>query len=131
MNPADLDRFCGMPYSEASFDCADFVAHVQAELFNRAVQMPGVRPRGVEGQAAIGRLSAAYAVPTDAPRDGDLVLMFEHGQHRPGHAGVYFRLHHEDWVLHLPDRPSGSVLHRVRDLPDYGLRLERIYAWAH
>lgn len=130
MNPADLDRFCGMAYSEASFDCADFVALVQAELFDRAVRMPGARPRGVEGQAAIGELSMAYATPTPTPHDGDLVLMIEHGQKRAGHAGVYFRLAHEGWVLHLPDKPSGSVLHRIRNLPDYGLKLEGTYAWV-
>lgn len=127
---ADVERFTLIPYSEQAFDCADLVLLVQRELFGRAVQLPGRRPRGITGQAAIGELSRSLAIPTAAPQDGDLVLMLEHGHRRPGHAGVYFWLDHEAWVLHANEKTGCSILHRVRDLPDYGLRIEGYYAWV-
>ncbi|HBN54754.1 MAG TPA: hypothetical protein DD456_12230 [Stenotrophomonas sp.] len=130
MRLADIERFVAIPYDEGSFDCADLVVLVQQALFGRAVQMPGRRPRGTEGQAALGELSRPYGRRTEVPQDGDLVLMIEHGQRRPGHAGVYFNLAHEGWVLHANERNGCSVLHRVRELPDYGLRIEGYYAWA-
>jgi hypothetical protein len=130
MQLADIERFALIPYNEQAFDCADLVALVQRSLFGRDVQMPGRRPRGVEGQAAIGELSKAYARQTHAPRDGDLVLMIEHGQKRAGHAGVYFWVAHEAWVLHANEKTGCSILHRARDLPDFGLRIEGYYAWV-
>lgn len=130
MRLADVERFVAIPYDEREFDCADLVVLVQRALFGRTVQLPGRRPRGVEGQAALGELSRPYGRRTDMPQDGDLVLMVEHGQKRPGHAGVFFFLAHEGWVLHTNERNGCSVLHRVRELPDFGLRIEGYYAWA-
>ncbi|MBD9534647.1 peptidoglycan endopeptidase [Stenotrophomonas sp. STM01] len=130
MRLADVERFTLLPYDEQTFDCADLVALVQRELFGRQIQMPGRRPRGAEGQAAIGELSRPYARRTEAPQDGDLVLMIEHGQKRPGHAGVYFWLSHEAYVLHANEKTGCSILHRARELPDYGLRIEGTYSWV-
>lgn len=130
MRASEIDRFIGLSYDPASFDCADLVAQVQRELFGRVVQMPARRPRGAAGQAVIGELSKAYAVPTAAPVDGDLVLMFDKGQSRPGHVGVFFHLAHEGWVLHTTSALGSSWLHRVRELPDYGARIEGYYSWV-
>jgi hypothetical protein len=130
MRAPDVDRFVGIPYDTDTYDCADLVAQVQRELFGRDVQMPARRPRGAAGQAAIGGLSAAYAVPTTTPVNGDLVLMFDKGQSRPGHVGVFFHLAHEAWVLHTTSALGSSWLHRVRELPDYGARIEGYYTWV-
>lgn len=131
MRARDLDRFCQLPYDADAFDCADLVALVQREVFGREVRMPSSRPRGHAGAAVLGELSKGYATQrTGPPEDGDLVLMFDHGQKRPGHAGVFFRLAHEEWVLHSNERNGCSVLHRVRELPSWGLRIEGIYQWA-
>lgn len=130
MRLADVEALVGVAYCENSCDCADFVVLVQLQLFGRAVQLPGARPRGAAGQAAIGDLSRPYAKATLEPVDGDLVLMIEHGHKRAGHAGVYFRLAHEGWVLHSNEKNGCSVLHRVRDLPDFGLRIEGYYRWV-
>ena len=130
MRASDLDRFLGIPYDAETFDCADLVAQVQRELFGRAVLMPARRPRGDRGQAAIGALSGRYGTPTDKPRDGDLVLMVDRGQSRAGHVGVYFYLAHEGWVLHTTSALGSSWLHRVRELGDYGARIEGFYAWV-
>ena len=130
MRLADVERFTLIPYDDQSFDCADLVALVQREMFGRDVQMPGRRPRGVVGQAALGELSQPYGQRTATPQDGDLVLMIEHGQKRPGHAGVYFWLSHEAWILHANEKTGCSILHRARELPDFGLRIEGTYRWV-
>ncbi|MDV3469001.1 peptidoglycan endopeptidase [Stenotrophomonas sp. C3(2023)] len=130
MRAADVEALVGVPYCEKTCDCADFVVLVQQQLFGRAVRLPGARPRGAAGQAAIGDLSRPYATAAASPMDGDLVLMIEHGQKRAGHAGVFFRLAHEGWVLHSNEKNGCSVLHRVRDLPDFGLRIEGYYRWV-
>ena len=128
MRLADVERLTGTPYCEDTFDCADFVVMVQRELFGRDVRLPNGRPRGARGQLALGELSKPYGVRTDAPRDGDLVVMLEHG--RPAHVGVYFHLAQEGWVLHSNERNGCSVLHRVRELPEYGAPIEGFYTWV-
>jgi len=126
---AALERFIGIPYCARTFDCADLVVQVQRELFGRTVRLPSARPRGKTGAAHLHRQSQPLATRTTAPVDGDLVLMRDSGHKRPGHAGVYFFLAHEAWVLHVAATTGGSVLHRVRDLPDFGLTVEGFYTW--
>ena len=128
MRLADVERFVGVPYCEHTQDCADFVVLVQRELFGRHVELPNGRPRGARGQVALGELSKPYGARTDAPSDGDLVVMFERG--RPAHVGVYFWLAHEGHVLHSNERDGCSVLHRVRDLPAFGAPIEGFYTWV-
>lgn len=129
MKIADVERYVGIAYDEDAFDCADLVVLVQREVFGRDVHLPNGRPRGIQGQAALGELSRPYAEPTSSPVDGDLVLMCEFGTNRPGHAGVYFNLAHEGWILHSNERNGCSVLHRVRDLPSFGARIQGYYRW--
>jgi len=127
MELASIEHYTGIPYCERTFDCADLVILVQRELFGRDVHLPGKRLRGLRGATQVGDLSRQFARRTDAPRDGDLVLMIEHA--RPAHVGVYFWLAHEAWVLHTNERNGCSVLHRMRDLPEFGVIVEGVYAW--
>lgn len=126
MHPAEA--FVGMVYDEHRFDCADFCAHVRRELYGHDVRLPNGRPRGEEGQVALGELSRAYAVPTSEPQDGDLVLMKRRAG--VGHAGLYFFIAGEPWVLHSNETSGESVLHRVRELPAWGAIVEGYYKWA-
>ena len=128
MRLSDVERFVGIPYDAQTMDCADLVVMVQRELFGRDVHLPNGRERGTRGQVAIGGKVGQYATRTDAPMDGDLVLMYERG--RAAHAGVYFTLAHEPWVLHASEKTGCSVLHRMRDLPSFGAAIEGVYAWA-
>lgn len=127
MNGRELDPFIGLPYS-AAFNCADFVAHVQRELYGREVRLPGARDP--QAQLRMRETVLDYADPTDSPRDGDLVLMREFGRQRPSHVGLYFEMDHEPWVLHLIERGSQSLCQRVRDLPRFGVRVEGCFAWV-
>lgn len=128
MRADEVERYVGIPYCVDTMDCADFVALVQLELFGREVSLPNGRPRGSRGQAALGELSRPFGVPTSTPKDGDFVLMFDRG--RLGHVGTYFHLAHEGHVLHSSSRIGCSVIHRVRDLPEWGARIEGYYTWA-
>ncbi len=131
MRLADVEKFVGIPYDADCFDCADLVVLVQLQLFGRPITLPGRRPRGAQGAAELGTLSRPYGHRRDGPpEDGDLVLMFDQGHRSPGHAGLFFFLAHEGWVLHSNERNGCSVLHRVRELPGFGLRIEGFYSWV-
>lgn len=128
MKSSELDRFCRMRWRR-EFDCADFVERVQRELYGRVIRIPNGRPRGADGPPVLASMAAEFVRPTDKPVDGDFVLMFEGAQKSPGHCGLYFHVAHEGHVLHCNEK-TGSVLHRVRDLPDFGLRIQGYYAWV-
>jgi hypothetical protein len=125
-----LDKYVGIPYDEDKFDCADFVAWVQSDLFQREITLPLARPRGLRGQLALGDLSKAYAKRTETPRDGDLILFRELGHASASHAGIYFFLDHEEWVLHSNEKNACSVFHRLRDAYEFGLNIEGFYEWT-
>ncbi len=124
MTRVDPNRLVGTPY-RPDFQCAHFVEYAMRELFGRVVSLPGGGPRDPLAAAPDYGLA-----PTNAPKDGDLVLMFELGRKRASHVGLYFFRAHEPWVLHSNERTGCAVMHRLRDLPLFGLRLERVYAWA-
>lgn len=123
-----LDQYIGIPYSE-DFDCADFVALVRREMFGHEVRLPNGRERGERGQIVLPDRIRAYGIPTETPADGDLVLMGRVGR-KGGHVGLYFHLDHEGWVLHSNETDTCSVLHRVRDLPGFGITIKGYYSWA-
>lgn len=125
--PHPAEQFVGIAYDAEAFDCADFVAHVRRKLHRHDVTMPNARPRGRDGQIALGALSAQYADPTDSPSDGDLVLMKRKAG--VGHVGLYYMIGGEGWVLHSNETNGMSVLHRVRDLPGWGAKIEGFYKW--
>ncbi len=130
MRAQDIEPYVGIPHHLRHHDCADLVLRVQAELFGRQAMLPGKRPRPLRDAAQATHLAQAthqLARPTTTPADGDLVLMLDTGHTTPGHAGVYFFLAHEAWVLHSSHALGHSALHRVRDLPGYGLRIEGFY----
>ena len=59
--------------------------------------------------------------------DGDLVLMVGAGY--LDHIGVHVCTAGERWVLHNFIRARQVVLHRLRDLGQWGLTVEGVYAW--
>ncbi|SEL11876.1 hypothetical protein SAMN05216359_105263 [Roseateles sp. YR242] len=132
MRAQDLDRFCGLPYCARSMDCADLFVLVQRELFGRAAELAGTRPRPrrqADQAAQLVAHTAALGRRVDAPQDGDAVLMLDSGQSTPGHIGTYFFLAYEPWVLHTSHVIGASRMHRLHELPAYGLRVEGFYRW--
>lgn len=129
---SDIARFVGLPYDARHNDCADLVLLVQRELFGAERVLPGRRPRPLRGDEqalAIAAATGELAQRTELPQDGDLVLMYDGAQALPGHAGTWFFLDYEPWVLHCSSALGVSRLHRMRDLPGLGLRVEGVYRW--
>lgn len=124
MTITDPNALVGIPYRR-DFNCAHFVEHVELAMFGRHVRLPGGGVR-----SPVDRASDYDLAPTDAPKDGDLVLMFDLGRPVADHVGVFFRVGHEPCVLHSNEKTTASVLHRARDLPAWGLRIQGYYAWA-
>lgn len=128
MQFAELMPYLGIPYSRLDMDCADFLLLVQRKLFDRVVDLPAYS-RSKRRFVMLADLSAQHVELTAQPKDGDVVLMYEGNEHRPGHIGMYVWIGCEAWVLHNNSLDGESVLTRLRDLHHNGLRLEGFYTW--
>lgn len=124
--------YIGLPYVPGESDCAMLVERVEREVFGRALDLPKERPsdRARDMAAQIGehleRFARRLPAGTD-PREGDLVLMVGAGY--LDHIGVYAEIAGEAWVLHAFIRARQTVLHRLRELRNWGLEVEGVYAW--
>lgn len=125
----DIRKYGGMRYTD-DFDCADFAVHFVRDFFGWPVNLPGTRPRGEGSQHELADLSKPYGIKTDAPTDGDFVLMFDTGDTLPTHGGVYLVVGGEPSIFHNAKKAGGSVLHPIRKLPKLGLRVEGYYKWV-
>ncbi|TAA42199.1 peptidoglycan endopeptidase [Pseudoxanthomonas winnipegensis] len=130
MRASALDPFIGRAYDPDSFDCVDLVREASLALFGRHIELPGGHPRGLKRLPMVSSVARQLAVPTDTPRDGDLVLMFDRGLAVPTHVGLYFWLAHRPWVLHVGAGVPFSTTHAAADLPKFGAKIEGIYTWA-
>lgn len=125
---AEIRQYGAMPYSD-DFDCADFAVHLAREHFGKNVSLPNSRPRGDGANNELHDISKGYGTRTDDPQDGDFVLMQNMGDSVPTHCGVYLVLNGEPCVFHCAKRAGGSIIHRVRQLPRIGLKIEGFYKW--
>lgn len=137
------DAYVGRPYVEGEFDCAELARTVNREVFGRAIRLPAERWHA--GKAGAARLMAMraqiedgkadYGVPTDAPQDGDAVLLYSRA--RLAHIGLYCLIPQglpsvvggAAWVLHAADDARQAVRTRLRELERLGYRLEGYYTW--
>lgn len=127
-----LDPFVGIPYCPRHMDCADLALLVQRELFGRAVVLAGKRARPLEPfdqAAAIASYCDELGTVVEQPQDGDAVLMRDLGFDQAGHIGIYVFTNFAPHVLHTSHKLGASVLHRVQDLPGYGLIVEGYFRW--
>lgn len=124
------ERYIGQEYESGSADCARLLARVRREEFGLPV------PSDIEVERAASRLGrvgqmedlvSEFGVKTNAPVDGDAVLMVCRG--RPSHIGVYAMVSGEPCVLHAMENAGHVVLHRIRDLGRVMLAVEGYYAW--
>ena len=133
------EAYIGRPWIVGEHDCADFVVAVMREQFGLALDLPvhaesrSRAPTGATVRAwdrQIAAMRADYAEPTDAPQDGDGVLMYARGARRLRryHLGLWADVGGEAHVLHCQEA-AGSILHPIRDLALRALVLEGIYRW--
>lgn len=131
------ERYVGLPVGEG-FDCAELARLVNREVFGREIQVPGerdyigaesVRARFSAMQSQIAQELPACAEPTDAPVDGDGVLIKARGYLQ--HVGIYCLVDGEPCVLHAADMKVGPqvVRQRIREMPIRGLHIEGFYRW--
>lgn len=122
------DKYVGLPYIEVEQDCAALAARVQREAFGREIRLPSERCHGLRSLSAqIVSLRDDYGKPTEAPVDGDAVLMI--GRGRLSHIGVYCVIDDAPYVLHAMRNAHQVVRHRLRELPNQGLAVEGFYRW--
>lgn len=122
------ERYVGLPYRDGTQDCAAFTVRVQREQFARDILLPVGRPGGHrERSQMILDLRGDYAARTEAPVEGDAVLM--QGRGRLSHIGTLVLIAGTSYVLHAMKDAGQVCLHRVRDLAAYGLVVEGYYRW--
>lgn len=124
------EKYIGRPYVLGEADCARLLSDVRREVFCLPV------PSEVEVDRAESRLGRAgqmtdlvaeYGQRTDAPKEGDAVLMICAG--RPSHIGVYCRIGFTEYVLHAMENAGMVVLHKITDLNKHLLKVEGYYKW--
>jgi hypothetical protein len=121
------DAYLGLPYVEGEFDCADLAARVRREVFGQEIHLPSDHGAGAFARnAAVTRNKDATAERTDAPVDGDAVLLIARG--RLQHIGLYCVIAGEPWVMHNQEK-IGVHRTRLRELERFGYRLEGFYKW--
>jgi hypothetical protein len=123
----ELNRYIGLRYDPASFDCADLAVLVQRELFGKEVAMPADRARRFAPAAAIERYRTELGRKIDRSdiRDGDVVLIRSDFIH----IGTLFLVNGSWRVLHNSRSLGGVWLHRLSDLPTLNLFIEGFYRW--
>lgn len=124
------EAYVGLRYDKRSLDCAQLVERVLAERFGRQVRLPTDRPESGSARELMGTIEQhldAYVRRTDAPREGDMVLM--RGAGYLDHLGLYTEVGGEARVLHAFIRARQVCLHRLRDLAGVGLEVEGVYRW--
>jgi len=121
-------QYVGQEYIDHINDCASFAIKVQREIFGRDIRLPCERMAGLRAESKqLVDIKDNYGIRTDAPREGDAVLMI--GRGRLSHVGIYVIINNEGWALHAMRSAGMVVLHRLRDLPAQGLTVEAFYKW--
>ena len=122
------ESYLGRAYVEDVYDCGDLVQEVMLVKFGHSITLPARAP-GVRGRdVQMAAMTEELAYPTDAPLEGDLVMMRTAGRRGLGHhAGVYCTIDGRAHVLHL--RPIGTCLHPIDALEGHGIELMGFYRW--
>lgn len=125
-----VDRYIGQPYQLGSADCARLLTQVRREVFNLPVPSDLELERSESRLGRVGQMTdlvGIYGEPTDNPKEGDAVLMICAG--RPSHIGVFCIVNSEPCVLHAMENAGMTVLHKMRELDKYFLKVEGYYTW--
>lgn len=123
-------RYIGQPYELGSADCARLLSQVRKEVFCLPVPDEIEVDRLGSRLGRVGQMNdlvAAYGDLTDSPSEGDAVLMICAG--RPSHIGVYCEVNNEKCVLHAMENAGMVVLHKIRELDKFFLKVEGYYKW--
>ena len=123
VSPASwAQAYVGLPYILGAGECAHRAALVWRQVFGWEVEVSAAHGNLRTAQRLIhAALASGDWVATDAPQDGDAVVMWKGGL--LCHVGVWVAPGH---VLHC-SRAEGMVLTPVKDLPGQGFRIARTF----
>ena len=115
-SPASWSQdYVGLPYIIGVGECAHRAAQVWRQVFGWDVEVPAAHGNLRIAQRLIrAALASGDWLPTDAPQDGDAVVMWKGDL--LCHVGVWVA---PAYVLHCT-RAEGMVLTAVEDLPEQG-----------
>lgn len=108
-------------------NCSKFVEHICRDHFGRDYKFPQSEGSLFNQSIQIKESVPSFASRTDAPIEGDLVLM--NGKRRLCHVGLYLKIGREEYVFHTESSKKTALLHRLKDLSSYGYTVEGIYSW--
>jgi hypothetical protein len=114
--------YVGLPYILGVGECAHRAALVWRQEFGWEVDVPAAHGNLRIAQRLIRTaLASGDWTPTDAPQDGDAVVMWKGDL--LCHVGIWVA---PGYVLHCT-RPDGMVLTPIEDLPEQGFRIAGIF----
>ena len=125
-----VEGYIGNPYKIGSADCARLLTQVRREVFKLPVpdELEVIRSESRLGRVGqITDLVGIYGHRTESPIEGDAVLMICAG--RPSHIGVFCLVNNEKCVLHAMENAGMVVLHKIRELEKFFLKVEGYYKW--
>lgn len=124
------EKYIGRPYVMGEADCAKLLSDVRREVFSLPVPSEVEVARAESRLGRVGQMTdlvAEYGQKTEAPIEGDAVLMICAG--RPSHIGVYCLICGIEYVLHAMENAGMVVLHKITDLNKFLLKVEGYYTW--
>ena len=133
---AVAERYVGMAYIPGQFDCADFTALVQREVFGRGMPLPphADRPQGSAGRRRlIGAMRQEIARPVAVPEVGAVVLISQPLQNAVSadqvlwHIGTLFDHMGQWWMLHNVQDMGGVFLQQLDDVKRRSGHVEGYY----
>lgn len=126
-----LQEYVGREY-RVDYNCAHLAADVQADLFGRAVALPGAMPGGSAGQRRmVNEMRDELAMEIAVPFPGCAVILSS----RSGdgnellHVGTVALRHGEPYVLHNSAHFGGARFETLDALKRHGMTFKGWYAW--
>ena len=121
-----IKKYLTIQYKE--MNCSKFVEFVLRDHFKIEYRFPQSEGSLFNQSEQIRQSIPSFAVKTNEPKTGDLVLM--HGRRRMCHVGLYIEgIDGASYVLHTESSMGTAALHRFTDLIVYGYSVEGIYSW--
>lgn len=127
-------NYINRKYVPETYDCVGFVEQVMLERFSKTINMEAYRPSKEKARAKVMERAILtnidrIAVPSDKREEGMGVLMIGAGS--LDHIGilVYPARPTVPYVLHNFIRARHSVMTKVNELCQFGLKVEGYYEW--
>lgn len=120
-----VKKYLLIDYNE--MNCAEFIEYVLRDHFGKEFNFPQSKGSIFAESLQIRECLPKYVTRTDDPEDGDLVLM--HGKRLMCHVGLFVKIGITEFVLHTDANMKSSSFHNIREIKNYGYKLEGYYKW--